>query len=102
MRSISVTVDVDVQDVLNDLPDAMLREECARREIRLVPDPKDRRPKLVDHLENERYVFDTLVHDLRVAYLARDQQYFDVLMCRLEGRYKEPAAGVLAAEKVAA
>lgn len=104
-RSISAYVDVDIADVLDQMDNAYLTEECEKRGIKLIDPGQSADGKTDARFEEARdqaeYEFDSLLHDLRAAFHARDHRHFDVLLSRVEGRYRNTLSAAVAREKVA-
>lgn len=78
--TISHTVYIDVADVLGEISNADLLAICEAREI--LPKPKPEPKK--EEIDQARYELDSLIHELREAFLARDHQHFEVLLQRAE------------------
>lgn len=99
-RTITVSADIEISAVLDDLSDDDIREECKRRGIEVFSPPKPDALKLTEHLLEAEYAFDTWEHDLRTAFLARDHRHFEVLLARAEERFRATLVRALAVEKV--
>lgn len=84
-RTKYVEVEVEVPG-LDEYSDAEIAREAKDRDIEL---PRTPAPASKDEIEQAEYEFDTWMHDLRAAFLSRDQQYFDVLLTRAEHRYRD-------------
>ena len=100
-RYIHVSAKVDLADVLFDMDDTCLREECERRGILLVKErPARTDAKFADACERAAYDVDSWMHDLRASFMARDHRHFDVLLSRYEGRFRAELINALALEAV--
>lgn len=100
--TITVSTEVDVRDVLDQLDNERLKDECERRGITF----ETARPARVEARFNDavceaEYDVDTLIHELRESFLARDARHFDVLLARCEGRYRDVLTEALAREREA-
>lgn len=85
-HEIAVTAYVNLSDVLEDLSNDELLQECKDREIDISSLHKAK-PDYDAALADTAYEIDTWLHDLRAAFLARDAVHFDVLLARGEERY---------------
>lgn len=79
----TVSVAIEINDVLRDISnDVLVKELRRRRHATAVP------PLSKVEMEEELHAFDTLMHDLREAFLTRDARHFNVVLERLEHRFR--------------
>ncbi|HEY5306626.1 MAG TPA: hypothetical protein VIJ52_08190 [Pseudolabrys sp.] len=100
-HSIYVSTEIEISEVFDQMDNAHLHEECGRRGMKFVMEV----PTLTDTRFNEavcqmEYEFDTLLHEIREAFLSRDHRHFEVSLSRCEGRYRATLVTAMAQERV--
>lgn len=87
--SIDVTADVYVDDILDQLDDDALRDECKARGL-MSPSDAD--------IQGREDFFD-LMEEIRGAFDRRDRQHFEVLLMRAQDMARVPRLTIKGAKK---